>query len=117
MAVRHAAAQEATTQQDLGLPDEPESQSLADLPVAAQQSISSAIGQDQPAYHVASAATGVTMANPANDFTAQVQSGALQISTGSDTWDMSLYGLGYGDVVQSVGTVQTAISSNRVDCD
>ena len=90
-------------------------QTLADLPVAAQQAISSAIGQDQSAYHAASGAAGVTLANPANGFTAQVQSGALQVSAGSDTWDMSLAGLGYGGAVQPVGTAQTSVNGNRVD--
>ena len=89
---------------------------LADLPVAAQHAISSAIGQDQSAYHAASAAAGVTLANPANGFTAQVQSGALHVSAGSDTWDMSLAGLGYGGAVQPVGTAQTSANGNRVDC-
>ena len=56
------------------------------------------------------------MANPANGFTAQVQSGALQVSAGSDTWDMSLAGLGYGGAVQPVGTAQTSANGNRVDC-
>jgi len=91
-------------------------QTLADLPVAAQQAISSAIGQDQAAYHAASAAGGATLANPANGFTAQLQSGVLQVSAGPDTWDMSLAGLGYGGTVQPVGTAQTTVNGNRVDC-
>ena len=90
---------------------------LADLPASVQSAVSSAIGQDQSAYHAASAAAGVSLANPANGFTAQVQqSGALQVSTGSDTWDMSLAGLGYGGAVQPVGTAQTSANGNRVDC-
>ncbi len=90
-------------------------QTLADLPLAAQHAVSSAIGQDQSAYHAASGAAGVTLANPANCFTAQVRSGALQVSAGLDTWDMSLVGLGYGGAVQPVGTPQTAVNGNRVD--
>ena len=90
-------------------------QTLADLPVAAQHAISSAIGQDQSVYYAASGAAGVTLANPANGFTAQVQAGALHIAAGSDTWDMSLAGLGYGGAVQPVGTAQTSVHGNRVD--
>jgi hypothetical protein len=93
-----------------------ETQTVADLPVAAQNSISSAIGQDQSAYHAAAGAAGVALANPANGFNAQVQSGALQVSAGSDTWQMSLQGLGYGGAVQSVGTAKTSTNGNRVDC-
>jgi len=59
-------------------------QTLADLPVAAQQAVSSAIGQDQSAHHAAFAATGVTMANPANGFTAQVHLGTLLVPGCSD---------------------------------
>ena len=104
-------------------------QTLADLPgtmypwSAAQQAVSSAIGQDQSAYHAASAAAGVTLANPANGFTAQLQSGALHVSAGSDTWDMSLVGLGYGGAAgtmyswSTVGTAKTSTDGNRVDCD
>jgi hypothetical protein len=91
-------------------------QTLGDLPIAAQHAISSAIGQDQSAYHAASATAGVTLANPANGFTAQLQSGALQVSAGSDTWDMSLVGLSYGAAMQPVGIAKTSTNGNRVDC-
>ena len=90
-------------------------QTVANLPAAAQQSISSAIGQDQFAYHALSGAVGVTLANPANSFTAQLQSGALQVSTGLDTWDMALAGLVYDGAIQPVGTAQTSVNGNRVD--
>ncbi len=89
---------------------------LADLPAAAQHAISSAIGQDQSAYYAASGAVGVALANPANRFTAQLQSGTLHVSSGSDAWNMSLVGLGYDGVMQPVGTAQTSVNGNRVDC-
>ena len=57
----------------------------------------------------------MSLANPANGFTAQVQSGTLQVSAGLDTWDMTLAGLSYGGVVQPVGTAQTSVNGNRVD--
>jgi len=94
----------------------PQQQTLADLPIAAQHSISSAIGQDQSAYHATSGALGVTLANLANGFTARLQSGALQVSAGSDTWDMSLVGLSYGGAVKPVATAKTSTNGNRVDC-
>ncbi len=89
---------------------------VADLPVAAQQVISSAIGQDEAAYQAAAGAAGVTLANPANSFITQVQSGAMLVSAGSDTWGMSLGGLSYGGALQPVGIAQTAADGNRVDC-
>ena len=90
-------------------------QTLANLPVVAQSAVSSAIGQDQSAYHAASAAAGVSLANPANGFTANVQSGALHVFAGSDTWDMSLVGLAYGGTMQPVGKAKTLANGNRVD--
>jgi hypothetical protein len=98
-------------------------QTLADLPGPAQHVISSAIGQDQSAYHAASAAAGATLANQANGFTAQLRSGALQISAGANTWTMSLVGLSYGGATQelgapqtTVGTPQTTVNGSQVDC-
>ncbi len=90
-------------------------QTLASLPVATQQAVSSAIGQDQSTYHAAVGAAGATLTNLANGFTAEVQSGALHVSAGSDTWDMSLAGLSYGGAVQPVGAAQTSVNGNRVD--
>ena len=89
---------------------------MTDLPVAAQHAISSAIGKDQSAYHAVSGAAGVALDNPVNGFTARVQSGALHVSTGSDSWDMSLEGLGYSGAMQPAGTAQTSANNNRVDC-
>ena len=50
--------------------------------MTAQLAVSAAIGRDQAAYHAAASAQGFTLANPANGFTASVQSGALAISSG-----------------------------------
>ena len=46
---------------------------------------------------------GVTLANAANGFTAVVQSGALQIAAGTDTWGMTLAGLSYGATIRATG--------------
>jgi hypothetical protein len=86
-----------------------------DLPLAAQQVISSAIAADAAAYSAASGAAGVSLANPANGFTALMQSGTLQVAAGMDTWDMSLVGLEYGTAAQPLGTAQTSVNGNRVD--
>src|SRR3974377_2422805 len=71
-------ALEARMLLSIGTSSAAQSLTLTDLPVAEQAAISAAIGRDQAAYHAASAASGVTLANAANGFTAQLQSGALQ---------------------------------------
>ena len=90
-------------------------QTLADLPVTAQSAVSAAIGRDQAAYHAAASAQGFTLANPANGFTASVQSGVLAISSGADRWDMTLDGLGYDGAIGPVGTATVKAAGNRVD--
>jgi hypothetical protein len=85
---------------------------LADLPTNAQ----SAIGQDQSAYHAASGTAGVSLANLANRFTTQVQSGTLHVPAGLDTWDMLLRGVGYDGAVQPVGTSRISVTGNRLGC-
>lgn len=76
------------------------SETLDELPTAAQYAISAAIGQDQAAYHASADAAGWTLANPAQAFTAEVQAGALQIFSGADRWQMTLEGFGYGGTIQ-----------------
>jgi hypothetical protein len=91
-------------------------QTLADLPGAAQQAISSTIGQGESAYHAASIAAGASLTNPANGFTAELRSGALRVSVGLDTWDMALTGFSFGGATQPLSGAQTSINGNRVDC-
>jgi len=92
------------------------SQTLADLPLTAQASISAAIGSDQAAYHVAASPQGFALANPANSFTANLQSGVLQLSSGAVTWKMSLESVDYGGTTQCVGAASVTAADNRIDC-
>ena len=105
---------------ELGL-DEPAAgappKSLAELPAAAQYAVSAAIGRDQDAYHASVDAAGWTLANSAQGFTAQLQSGGLLISSGADRWQMSLAGFGYGGTTQMVTAAECSASGNRVACD
>ena len=89
---------------------------LADLPVAAQYSISAAIGRDQAEYHATANAAGFVLANQANGFSAQLQSGDLHVSSGADAWDVSLQDFGFGSGMEAVGAASVSASANRVDC-
>ena len=91
-------------------------QTLADLSVVAQGAISTAIGRDQVQYHATAGAEGLSLTNPAHGFTARLQSGALHIVSGADTWKMSLERFGYGSAMQAVGAPAVKSSDNRVDC-
>jgi hypothetical protein len=89
--------------------------SLSDLPYHAQETISTTIGQDQAGYHAVANATGVALANAANGFNAQLQSGALSLTAGANTWGTSLIGISYGAAATPLGIATTSINSNRVD--
>jgi hypothetical protein len=89
---------------------------LTSLPAAAQGAISAAIGQDQEVYRAVDSGAEVSLVNPASGFTAQLRSGALHVVAGADTWDMALVGLGRGDKLAPVGTSQTSVHDNRIDC-
>jgi hypothetical protein len=91
-------------------------QTLADLPVAARSAISTDIGRDQAQYHATAGADGLSLANTANGFTAQLQSGALIVDSGADSWRMSLEGFGYGGTIAPVGSAGVNSADNRVDC-
>lgn len=92
-------------------------QTLADLPVSAQYAISASIGRDQSAYHAAANPQGLVLSNVANGFTAQLQSGVLHVSSGAETFDMSLEAFGRGSAVQQVWITGRSSSDNRVECD
>ena len=80
-----------------------------------QCAISSMIGHDQSAYHAASGAKGISFANTPNGFTAFLQAGRLQVSSGSDTWDLSPVKLVDGGSTTPLSTAQASVSGNRVD--
>ena len=102
----------------LGLvcPSAANSQTLADMPMASQYAISAAIGNDQAAYHAATCPGGFALANPANGFTAQLQSGVLHLSAGADTWAMSLESVNLDGAMQPVKAARVSAAGNRVDC-
>jgi hypothetical protein len=79
-------------------------QHLADLPVATQQAISSAIGQEQSAYDAKPGMADVSLANPASGFTTDVQEAELTAAGGAAYAD-------FGDAVAISGNTMVVGAS------
>jgi len=93
---------------------------LLSLPLAAQSSISSAIGRNDPAYQARGQAGTMHMANPVNKFAADFTSGGVEVVTGVAHLHIRLNGYGYGDAVNvdglhKIAEVAPRASSNRVE--
>jgi hypothetical protein len=89
--------------------------SLSSLPAAAQSSISSAIGRDDPAYRAHQQAEAVHTENAMNKFTADFTSAGMDVAGGSAHLHIRLAGYGYGDALNPVADVAPLASSNRVE--
>ena len=94
-----------------------QSQTLADLPVAAQYAVSASLGKDMADYRAAADAVGWTVANPANNFSAEFRPEGFCLSAGADDWRMSLREVGYGAAAQTLPAAQLSAHDNRVDYD
>jgi hypothetical protein len=102
--------------QDLDVSDNPRSHpSLSSLPVAAQRSISVALGRDDYRYWVAASGGGFHAENPQHalgvDFTPQ----GVEVRSHTARWRMVLCGYGYGDALLAVSSPAPQASANRVE--
>jgi len=61
-----------------------------DLPMAAQLSISNALGRDQQEYHAILRNGGASMANPGSALSADFTSKLVEFQVGGDRWGMAL---------------------------
>jgi hypothetical protein len=88
---------------------------LASLPQAAQQAISTGLGEQVPSYTVSTSAGGVVEArNPAQRMRARFARSGLTISSGSAKLGLSLQAVGYGSSLRAVDAVIPAGRLNRV---
>jgi hypothetical protein len=88
---------------------------LASLPPAAQQAISTALGEQVPSYRVSTSAGGVLDArNAAQRLGARFARSGLTITSGSVKLGLSLQAIGYGNSLRAVDPVIPAGSLNRV---
>jgi hypothetical protein len=93
----------------------PSHANVSGLPVAAQRSISVALGGDDSRYWVAAAAGGFHAENPEHalgvDFTPQ----GVEVRSDTACWRMALRGYGYGDALLSMSSAAPQASANRIE--
>jgi hypothetical protein len=88
---------------------------LSSLPLAAQQAISTALGEQVPSYSVSTSGGGIVEArNPAAQLRARFARSGLTVSSGSVRLGLSLREIGYGTSLRAVDAVAPAASLNRV---
>jgi hypothetical protein len=116
--------------QRAGAPEkEKRSQTLADLPVAAQAAISMGIGRDRTSYHAvaleaqaegsgvqpAAARPGYRVENRQHALEAEFTAAGVKVRSGSAVLGMKLVGYGYGGSLQAVGAAEPRAEANRVE--
>jgi hypothetical protein len=88
---------------------------LSSLPVAAQSSISAALGRDLADYHVRSLRNRLEASNSHGALTTRFTAAGVQLTTGTLHWTMTLRGYGYGDAIKAVTKASPKASQNRVE--
>ncbi len=83
---------------------------LLRLPVLARDEISTVVGGDEAAYHVA----GLRAWNPAQRLRLRFSSRGVALSSGSTRLSLALAGVGRGAALQPAATAAPLVASNRV---
>jgi hypothetical protein len=87
---------------------------LLSLPAAARGPLSSALGDDSPAYRISVSPRGLSAANPAQHLSSSFTSSGVSVSSGATRLSLSLRGVGYGSSLRALGGVAPHAHGNRV---
>ncbi len=87
---------------------------LLSLPLAAQRTVSIALGRHSPAYRVVSAAGGVRARNPAQHLGVRFTADGVSVSSGRARLGLALAGVGYGNRLRAIGPSPPRAAENRV---
>jgi hypothetical protein len=99
-----------------GASDQRGSTPLASLPVAAQASISAALGRDTSQYYARAAGRGGFEAKtPSQRLDTRFTAQDVVVSSGRVRWSMALQGYGYGEALKAVQAVMPEANLNRVE--
>ena len=89
--------------------------SLAELPLAAQASISAAIGRDQTAYHAAKVDDELQMSNPNQSLVVDFSPDGIAVEAGAAHWGLNPRGYGYGQTLRTVSPALPQATANRIE--
>ena len=88
---------------------------LSNLPIAAQSSVSAAIGSYIPAYYVHPARDGFDAVNPSHRLTTYFTARGIEALSAGTGWRMTLRGYGYGRDLDNAEVVSPRVNLNRVE--
>ncbi len=83
--------------------------------MAAQRSISVALGRDDSRYWVTAASGGFHAESPEHALAVDFTSQGIEVHSGTAWWGMALRGYGYGDALLSMSSAAPRASANRVE--
>jgi IPT/TIG domain/FG-GAP repeat len=87
---------------------------LVTLPLAAQGSISGALGADSPTYRVRASGTGFRATSPAQHLQARFDRSGVVLSSGAVKLSLSTRAIGYGTSLRAIEPVSPSAKANRV---
>jgi hypothetical protein len=87
---------------------------IARLPMAAQASISQALGRNDGAYHAVAGDGGVRAENARHDLTARFSAAGVEVSSENERLTLALRAYGYGDALRPVVGAEPQAEANRV---
>jgi hypothetical protein len=87
---------------------------IARLPMAAQASISQALGRNDGAYHAVAGDGGVRAENARHDLTARFSAAGVEVSSANERLTLALRAYGYGDALRPVVGAEPQAEANRV---
>ncbi|MBZ5511150.1 MAG: FG-GAP repeat protein [Acidobacteriia bacterium] len=88
---------------------------LSSLPVAAQRTISRALGGDDARYRMVPAAGGTHAENPQHALTVDFTPQGVAVHSGTARWGMALLGYGYGEALRPVPVSAPKANANLVE--
>jgi hypothetical protein len=92
----------------------PATTEIARLPMAAQASISQALGRDHGAYHAVADDGDIRAENVRHDLTARFSAAGVEVSSENERLTLALRAYGYGEALRPVVGAEPQAEANRV---
>ncbi len=94
---------------------DPKATELSSLPIAAQSSISAALGRDLSGYHIRASGSTLETTTSHGALTAQFTPAGIQLISNHLHWTMALRACGYGAAIAPVIQASPQANANRVE--
>lgn len=95
--------------------DQQRSAQLSKVPLAAQSSISAALGRDLPDYYARGTGDSFEAANPSQGLATHFDSAGVEVRSGNLRWKLAFDGYGYGDTLHAAIVTSPHAAFNRIE--